>query len=176
MVKDDKNKVTVTLYGDILDEPEQWWKWFLLLSKFSVDNLSLPLNHMAVTSNKSFKSGKINLIEKVENKFKKAVEESEIISSIELYSLPSEFKQAAFDHNTFMVRYKGRRASHITYTFSKSDFEQININQLIEISKPFIGFSHGEIFEMSVLESPIFYASKANPASSFKTLNILEVF
>ena len=167
-------RTSITLYGEIESNPVKWLEWFTY-AKTLTEEIGYNPNYVGI-SGTSFKSGNILTLAKTEKRFKKAVEAGEAFDSLDVYSLPDEFKQAVFDYKTYMVRYCSYEPHHITIILLQEDFSKINTEKVIENLKTFIKFSMGQIFEMSALESPFFYASKANPASHYKSLNILKEF
>jgi hypothetical protein len=169
-------RTSITLYGKIENNAIQWWEWFLF-SKELTNRLGYTPNYVGVTSKSCFKSGKILEINRASKRLDKSLKENEEISSIEIYSLPEKFKQAAFDHFTSMVRYAGPHdPQQITITVSSKDFYYLEDEKIIEKLKHFIIFSTGQIYELSASESPFFYASRVNPPSYYKTLKLLREF
>jgi len=175
-MKETDLRTSIALYGKIENEAIQWWEWFLF-SKELTNKLGYTPNYVGITSKSSFKSGKILELNRATKRLDKSVKENEEICSIDLISLPEMFKQAAFDYFTSMVRYAGPHdPQQITITMPSKDFCHLEDDKIIEKLKQFIIFSTGQIYEMSALESPLFYASKANPPSYYKSLNILREF
>lgn len=167
-------RTSITLYGEVQLDAAKWLEWFDYTKRLN-DEIGYNPNYVGI-SGKSFKSGSILTIAKAEKRFKKAVEAGEYFDSLDVYSLPEEFKQAAFDYQTYMVRYCSYEPHHVTITLNQEDYSKIDEDKVIEDLKKFIKFSEGQIFEMSSTESPFFYASKVNPASYYKTLKILRKF
>jgi len=170
-VKKDIIKSCITLYGGIEDASAKWWDWYEF-SKSLTQKLGFSPNYVGASS-KTFKSDKISTIQKAESKLKKAVEGGEKFQSLEVYALPDEFKQAAFDYNTYIVRYKGFQPHHITLAMPQETFNSLKVDEIVQALKEYIDFVSGEIYEISVFESPFFYASKANPPSYFKSLKVI---
>jgi len=175
-MKNEDLRTSITLYGKIEDDVMQWWEWFLF-SKELTSKLGYIPNYVGITSKSCFKSGKILELNRASKRLDKSVKENEEINSIDLYSLPEKFKQAAFDYFTSMVRYAGPHdPQHITISIPSKDFYHLEDENTIERLKQFIIFSTGQIYELSSSESPIFYASRVNPPSYYKTLKLLREF
>jgi hypothetical protein len=101
---------------------------------------------------------------------------NEKIESISIYALPDNFTQAVFDYYTFMSIDIVSENQLITISLPIDSFIEVNAIEMEEDLKEFITFKNGEIFEMSVLECPYFYATKLNPASDFESLKIISSF
>ncbi|SFE97220.1 hypothetical protein SAMN04487969_110101 [Paenibacillus algorifonticola] len=95
---------------------------------------------------------------------------------ITLYSLPQEFSQAIFDFKTFMCMDKGLGSDNhiIIFTVPSESYDRVKVDQYIQDMMNYMNCVSGEIFEMSVLESPFFYASKLNNPSDYKSLRIIK--
>lgn len=100
----------------------------------------------------------------------------EKINSLAIYSLPDNFEIAAFDYDIYINRQNRVDPSHILLTFSEEIFKGINIDEVLNQLKNYINFKYGEIFNLSSLESPQIYASKANDDTDFGTLEVLRSF
>jgi hypothetical protein len=114
-------------------------------------------------------SGKTMTLKRSEKKLLKSIDEGDDIKWIEVYSLPDDFRQASFDYDVFLIK----DFEQVTLVTNKTDFTNADEEVLINLLKQHIAFKNGEIYEMGRDECPLFYALKANPPSSFKTLNII---
>lgn len=162
---------SVVLYGEIDSvDSKKWLDFYNYVSNF-IKSINLVPNYMALSS-KSIKSSKISSVKRLEKNLFKAVESKEEISSLSIYSLPDNFETAAFDYNAYICRTTRLKYSHIIVTIPIEIFEKIDHKEFIMGLKNFIDFKDGEIFYMSILESPQLYASKANAPSTFKTLEV----
>lgn len=166
---------SIVLYGKINSlDSNKWLEFYNYVSHF-IKSINLAANYMAVSS-ESVKSSKISSIKRVEKNLFKAIDNKEEISSLSLYSLPDDFQTAAFDYNAYISRTNRLKYSHIIVTFPIKIYEKIDYKELIIGLKKFIDFRDGEIFNLSNLESPQIYASKANAQSTFKTLDVIANF
>lgn len=157
----EKLTTSIVLYGkvDSLDS-NKWGDFYNYISNF-IKSIDLVPNYMAV-SRGSVKSSKISSRIRVEKNLYKAIENKEEILSLSLYSLPEDFETAAFDYNAYICRTSRLSYPHIIVTLPIEIYERINHKELIAELKIFLEFKDGEIFNMSNLESPQLYASKAN--------------
>lgn len=165
-------RTSIVLYGEIELDPIKWMEWYEYAKNLTVKVGYCP-NYVGI-SGQSFKSDSILTISKTEKKFKKTVEAGGKFDSLDVYSLPPDFKQAAFDYETYMARYCSYEPHFALVTLLQGDFLKIDVDSVIEELKEFIKFREGQIFEMTAPESPFFYASKVNPASYYKSLKILK--
>jgi len=67
-----------------------------------------------------------------------------------------------------------RNSSFITLIVNKDDFNKIDKKNTLQVLSKYVSNGVVEIYEMDRYESPLIYASKANPISSFKTLKIIK--
>ncbi|MCG3089821.1 hypothetical protein [Sporosarcina cyprini] len=166
---------SIVLYGEIDSSNSDKWLYFYNYVLNFIKSINLSPNYMAV-SNESIKSSKISPIKRVEKNLLSAIENKEEISSLSIYSLPDKFETAAFDYNAYICRTNRLKYSHIIITLPIEIYKKIDYKQLIAGLENFIELQSGEIFNMSNLESPQLYASKANAPSTFKTLDVTANF
>lgn len=165
---------SITLYGKIEEDFEMWWEWYIY-SKSLTAQLGYKPNYIGVIS-KTFNSGKVLTISRMESKLKKVIEDEESIKSLCVFSLPKGFVQATFDYHTLITRECGDMPHHITLTFSSKIYKELDIESIIEGMKNFIGFTDGEIYELPTSECPLLYAIKANPIDSYTGLRVINTF
>ena len=89
---------------------------------------------------------------------------------LSLYSLPNQYKTVTFDYNILVVR----QDKYISVIVNKSDFEKLDLTNLIDTLVKYIEFDSGEVYMMNRNEVPLIYASKANAKETFKSLEVLE--
>lgn len=163
---------SIVLYGSIeAQELELWelYKYFLKLN----EELGYPSTHIGIIGD-SFKSGKLTTIKRTEAKLKKACENGENIETISIYALPQEFTQAAFDFNTLICINKSLNNQFIIVTVPSEGFNKVHKIGIIKDLEKYITCRESEVFELSVFESPLIYASKVNQSSDFKSLKIID--
>lgn len=165
---------TILLYGHITTGSSEWLKWYDYAIQ-QIKSIGFVPNYIGVKG-ESFNSTKLTTIKRTEAKLKESFQRNEIINRISLYSLPDNFKTAAFDYAVYLSRDtdKGENAN-VMMTVSSSTFSQLNHQSIVDNLKSHIQFSSGQIFEM-VGEDPLIYALKANPPTSFKTLRVITEF
>jgi len=149
---------TVSLYGSINDNKEIWMKWYKSCKDY-IEGLGLKANYFSIES-ATMKTGKVMTMNKSEKKMSKSIEQGDKINWLSIYSLPDNFKQAAFDYDVYMTRGRG----HVCFSASKDIYKRIVENDFINLFKQFIEFESGEVFEMAREESSIFYMFRANSA------------
>lgn len=170
----DRLMTSIVLYGSIEDQDMGIWKWYrYFLNLFK--ELGCDSTHIGIISN-SFKSGKLTTINRTEARLKKACENGENIETISLYALPHEFTQAAFEYHSFTCMNKSLNNQFIMVTVPSEDYSRINRVNLINDLGIFIICTECEVFELSVLESPLIYASRVNQVSDFRGLKIIDKF
>ncbi|NLP45410.1 hypothetical protein [Acetivibrio saccincola] len=165
-------KTSIVLYGEIKNDSVIWKKWYEYAKSF-IEKVGYCPNYVGI-SGQSFKSKHILSISRIEKKFIKTVENGETFDSLEVYSLPPNFNQAAFDYEIHMARICSYEPHFILATLLQKDFLKIDVDNVINELKEFINFKNGQIFEMTNPESPFFYAAKVNPVSYYKSLKILK--
>jgi hypothetical protein len=165
---------SIVLYGSIMTQELKIWDWYQYILKLN-EELGYPSTHIGIIGD-SFKSGKLTTIKRTEAKLKKACTNGDKIDTVSIYALPQEFTQAAFDFNTYMCIGKNLNNQFIIVTVTSVDFRKINKIDLIKDLGEFIRCREGEVFELSVLESPLIYASNVNQESDFRSLKIIEKF
>jgi hypothetical protein len=169
-----QTKTIITMYGDIdFHSKNRWEQWLLFSADFISGNGFSP-THIGIISEKEFKSGKIIDYKKAQNRIKKTIE-NETIKSMELYSLPENFKQALFDYNILTIKEETINFHNLISIIVPNDiFKRNDKALLIKKMKKHIALKEGEIFEISYPENPIMYIGKMNGADYYKTLNIIE--
>ncbi|HML35657.1 hypothetical protein [Sporomusa sphaeroides] len=161
---------TILLQGEIYTGVDEWLKWY----EFTLDEavkLGFTPNYLGVTG-EQFKSSKLTTVKRKDAVLREAIKRGDKITSISIYSLPSNFKTAAFDYELYLSRATNLGCPRIMLTISTEAFSKIDYANMIEKLKKHICFVSGQVFEI-VGEDPLIYAIKANPPSSFKTLRII---
>jgi hypothetical protein len=164
---------SIVLYGNFDASNSLSWRDFYNYTTGLIESLKLNPNYLGLTG-QSFKTGKVSLLSKTHKKLFKALEDREELVSMAIYSLPEDFKTAAFDYNVYICRTKQSKHPHLIATFSDVLFETLNHDEVIAQLKRFIHFESGQVFQLKNLESPQIYASKANSLTAFKSLKIIE--
>lgn len=168
----ERNTISIVLYGNTSSKTSDWLKWYEYAIN-QINGLGFEPNYIGITG-KSFNSGKIAPLNQVDKKLRKSFEDGEIIVSIAVYSLPDDFKQAAFDYNVYLSRTTQGKYPHIVLTISGNAHSKFDTNNIIKMLKEHIEFTSGQMFEMSNYESPQFYAAKVNPPDLYKTLKVTQ--
>ncbi|QKS55506.1 hypothetical protein HUB98_03705 [Paenibacillus barcinonensis] len=164
---------SIVLYGQIEPNDIKQWNDFYLFSKEIITSLNFKPNYIGISGD-SFQDSKLRTLVRTEKKLLKSFEKEEYIEALEVYALPQDFTIAAFDYNVYIARSKQVEFDHILATFTSEVFKDLDQERLVDLLKRFIVFKSGEIFQLSNLESPQIYASKANALTAFKTLSILK--
>ncbi|MEN2773474.1 hypothetical protein ABCY62_00170 [Acetivibrio clariflavus] len=174
-MKEDELKRCLTMYGEIKLTQDKWWELYEYVKNL-IQELGLIPNYIGVQS-KTFKSGKILTIYRNENKLKKALDSGDDLNSLEVMSLPQNFKQAAFDYDASILIYKDFEPHHITIAVRDKDrFNKLNIDKVVDKLKSYLKFTSGQIYELSISEDPLIYSIKGKPVSNVKGLNIIKEF
>ena len=164
----EKETISITAYGQNIDNDFKWAEWYEDAKKI-IKSLGYEYNYVGIRT-KKLNSGKVMKLDRNEKKVLNEIQNGEEINYISLFSLPQDFKSASFDYDVMIVR----NFRFITLIVNKSDFKKIDEEQLLLLLAKYIEGLRVEIYEMDRYESPLIYASKANPASFFKSLNVIK--
>lgn len=164
----EKETISITAYGQNIDNDFKWAEWYEDAKKI-IKSLGYEYNYVGIRT-KKLNSGKVMKLDRNEKKVLNEIQNGEEINYISLFSLPQDFKSASFDYDVMIVR----NFRFITLIVNKSDFKKIDEEQLLLLLAKYIECLRVEIYEMDRYESPLIYASKANPASFFKSLNVIK--
>ena len=106
------------------------------------------------------------------NKFFRDAVQNEKLEYISFFSLPEDYRIASFDYAIYIsVNYK---RNYITAVFEEELIEKLNIETLRKLLGSYMELPYKEeIYTMDKEETPLLYAAKINPISSFKTLEII---
>lgn len=163
----EKETISITAYGQNIDNDFKWAEWYEDAKKI-IKSLGYEYNYVGIRTRK-LNSGKVMKLDRNEKKVLNEIQSGEEINHISLFSLPQDFKSVSFDYDVMIVR----NFRFITLIVNKSDFKKIDEEQLVLLLGKYIEDLRVEIYEMDRYESPLIYASKANPASFFKSLNVI---
>lgn len=162
---------SIVLYGSIEAREKDIWDWYQYSLRLN-EELGYASTHLGIIGD-SFKSGKLTTMKRTEAKLKKALENRERIETVSIYSLPDGFTQAAFEFNTF-ISMNRRLNQFIIVSVPSVDFGKLDKRELIRDLGNFITCREVEVFELSILESPLIYASKVNQESDFTSLKKID--
>lgn len=167
-----KLKTSIVLYGTITAREKELWEWYEYTLKLN-EEFGFLSTHLGIIG-ESYKSGKLSTITRTEKRLRNSLENGEEIESLSIYSLPQEFTQAAFDFNTEICMNLREDNPFVIITVPSEIFDRVNVEEIVSVLGSFIKCIEGEIFELSVFESPLLYASKVNESSDFESLKILK--
>lgn len=162
----------VVLYGEIGQANQAWNEWISLAKIIEIES-EIKFTHIGISSDSMFHSKRILTIDKALRKFSKTNTKIEIIKSFEFYSLPHEYKQAAFDYIAYMVMCLDPFPL-VLISLPKGSESIAIIDKSTSIVSTFFTISSGLVFEMSKEDCPFFFATKMNQPSSYESLNILK--
>lgn len=155
---------SITIYGPV--KKGNWGKFYLDAKIFAAE-LGYALNYYGYTSS-SHNSTKMTKISKTDAKLLAKLDD-DTVSHITLESLPVDFSTAAFDYDLMIVR----NQEFITLVVNSSDFEKIDLKAVITTFSKYSNVTEIQVYEMNRDESPLIFASKANPISCFPSLKML---
>jgi predicted HNH restriction endonuclease len=164
----EKETISITVYGQNSDDDFKWEEWYEDAKKI-IEALGYNYNYVGIKTQK-LNSGKVMKLSRNGKKVLNEIQSGQEIEHISMFSLPEDFKSASFDYNVMIVR----NSQFITVTINKGDFNKIDKQRLLLLLSKYFNNLHGEIYEMDRYESPLIYASKANPTSFFKSLKIID--
>lgn len=161
--------VSLTIWGKLLNE-YSWNEWYIDVKKIS-KMLGLDITHLGVISPR-YQSGKVLTVSRKEKEILQSFQGGEMPTDLSCYSLPKDYRTASFDYNLLIVR----RESLITIIMKKEYYDDKKVDSLITILNKYIDMDRGQIYEMDVNETPLFYARGANDISFYKTLKVIKNF
>jgi hypothetical protein len=161
---------TILLHGEVCTGVDEWLKWYEFTLHEAV-NIGFAPNYLGVTG-EGVKSSKLSPVKRKDVVLRESIRRGDKITSISIYSLPPNFKTAAFDYELYLSRATNLGCQRIMLTLSTEAFSRIDYEDMIEKLKKHICFVGGQIFEM-VGEDPLIYAIKANSPSSFNSLRVI---
>ena len=164
----DKETISITVYGQNIDNDFKWEEWYEDAKKI-IESLGYDYNYVSVRTQK-LNSGKVMKLSSNEKKVLNEIQRGQEVKHISMFSLPQGFTSASFDYEAMIVR----NSQFISLTINKGDYNKIDEQQLLTLLYKYVHNLHGEIYEMDRYESPLIYASKANPISFFKSLKIIK--
>lgn len=115
-------------------------------------------------------SGKAKPISGLKRKIENIKVKSDTITGVSLMVLPEKYSSASFDY----VISLSRNANYVTLIANLDYKMNIDETVIIDFLQRNIVADNGEIYEMDIYDCPEFYAGKANPKESFKSLTILK--
>ena len=94
------------------------------------------------------------------------------LERVSFFSLPENFVTAAFDYTIYIsINYKDK---YITAVFEKNILKNKKVEAIKNMLSSYMELPYTEeIYTMDKEETPLLYAARINPKSSFKTLKIL---
>ena len=164
----EKETISITIYGQNIENDFKWEDWYVDAKKI-IESLGYDYNYVGIRTQK-LNSGKVMKLSRNEKKVLNEIQSGQEIKYISMFSLPQDFQSASFDYDVMIVR----NSQFITLTVNKGDFNKIDEQKLLLLFSQYVNNVHGEIYEMDRYESPLIYASKANPTSFFKSLKIIK--
>ena len=159
--------VSLTLWGKLLNE-HSWNEWYIDVKKI-FEMLELNITHLGIDSPR-YHSGKVLTVSRKEKEILQSFEEGEFPTSFSCYSLPKDYRTAAFDYNLFILR----REDLITIIMKEEYYDADKADSFITIINKYIDMERGQIYEMDINDLPLFYARGANDISFYKTLKVIK--
>lgn len=164
-----RRTISLTMWGKLLNK-YSWNEWYIDVKKI-FEMLGLDITHLGIDSPR-YHSGKVLTVSRKEKEILKSFEEGEIPTSFACYSLPKDYRTAAFDYNLFI----SRREEYITIIMKEEYYNAEKVDSFITILNKYIDLERGQIYEMDVSDLPLFYAGGANDISFYKTLRVIKNF
>lgn len=160
----------VVLYGEIDTSPDSWKSWVNYVTNRLVEYSVNPV-YVAIQGSKVQKYNT-----KMELSLNSALENGKEINSIEYYSLPSGYEQAAFDYDIYISRIKRKRASFVQLTILNELFLEykLTFNEIKESLEDFIDLESLLIFEMEAREFPPKYIMSKGRGGNYESLKLIE--
>lgn len=115
-------------------------------------------------------SGKARSISGIQRKMENIKKKNDVISGMSIMVLPEDYSSASFDYIITL----SRNANYITLIINQDYRMCIDESIIIDMLRKNIVADSGEVYEMDIYDCPEFYAGKANPKESFKSLKKVE--
>ena len=163
------NTISITLWGDGLIRGK-WLEWYNYVGTL-FEKIGYERTHIAMGSD-SYTNKKIVTVSRKEKQILQILKNGGKPTRFSCYSLPKDYKTAAFGYNVMMVR----ESDYTTLIMNMSDFAKIDVDSIISQLMQYIVFECGEIYQMDRAEMPLIYAARANPIDSFKSYNSIKKF
>lgn len=165
--------LSVALYRQGTIENAIWIRLYDLAKNIMNDVGDKP-NYVGIIGG-GFKSGNLRTIERFEKSFRQNSHQQDI-TALELYTLPPDFVQAAFDYHSYcVIKYK-HGTTIVLFTCNMDIHESIDIDKIINQFQEVIQFEYGKVFEMMNTEVPAFYVSGINSIECYPSLRIIQEF
>lgn len=156
------------LRGQCSANEDEWQHWLETSLEF-LSGWKCSPTHMTAKGEK-FPGGKVKSFNPLVGRVREALSNGTSISDLAIYSLPAEFRQAAFDYDLVV----GRDSQSI-YVFA--DSRVIGLDDLMEFADGMArscNVESTEVFELSRRESPFMILCGTMSKSKFKSLRILD--
>lgn len=165
----------IVLYGDVDNDADLWIKWL----RYASSTISVYSNNNIFISvqGDGFKDSKIHEYnDRYDSKIKSKLSNDKNIKTIEFYSLPKNYKQAAFDYDVYLSRVSGRRASFVQMTILDEIFKKLDLSlKDIQLSlSKHLDIESTLAFEMDALEFPSKFIMSKGKNCNLKTLKVIE--
>lgn len=171
-----KLMTSIVVYGEIDDTAGLWKKWAIFCTELTQKSTA-NVEYISIKGD-GFNNSNVVKYDNIEQKLSLAISNQKNFESISMYSLPENFKQAAFDYDIYISRVRGKRASYVQVTISNEVIlnEKVNLIDLKEQISKFVNKEKGIIFEMDINEFPPKYIMGKGKDTNFKTLKVFEEF
>ena len=158
-----------TFNGTLDTNYDAWEQW--IRDAFSICSmLGYEANYYDMGT-VSKRAGKAHSISGIQRKITNIKKSNDIITGISIMVLPDEYSSVAFDY----VISLSRNANYITLIINEDYIMNLDEVAIINILKGNIVASGGEVYTMDIYDCPEFYAGKANPKETFKSLKVIKV-
>lgn len=164
----DKKVISITLWGNGT-EKGKWIEWYEDIKEI-MNSLGYKHTHIGIDS-KSYTSGKVLTVARKEKEILAKIRDGEIPTSLSGYSLPKEYRQAAFDYEFFCIRNK----EYVLVMMNEADYNPDNEQMIISVLKKYINSEHGEIYSGLRSDAPFIYAvtRKVNDLKSYELIKTI---
>jgi hypothetical protein len=171
-----KLMTSIVVYGEIDDTSEIWQKWVNFCTELAQKTTN-NIEYVGVKGD-GFNNSDVVRYDNIKQKLSHAITNQKSFESISMYSLPENFRQAAFDYDIYISRVRGKRASYVLTTISNEIIlkEKVNLVDLKEHISKFVNKEKGIIFEMDINEFPPKYIMGKGKDTNFRTLKVFEEF
>ena len=143
--------ITISLWGRT--KSDMWEAWYDEAKSFG-RAIGADITHIGVTGT-GYASSKIMTVKRKEKEVIDRIRRGEEILGISLYSLPNDYKIAAFDYDLSFWITNAFIAVSMNEKYYDSDIEERFLSKMVK----YIDLESGEVFSTSDDESPYIYSA-----------------
>ena len=163
--------LTFVIRNELNTSFEMWDRW-IEGAKEIFSLLKIEPTNCAVTTQK--KDENLLKYKSLEKRIERAKRESDLIESISIHVLPSDYTTLIFD---FIIKLESVFGNtFLSFNENYMSIDNLDENGIVDILKKMVPDGKGEIFLMDNRECPALYACNINSPDFYKTLKVIGHF